>query len=81
GVGGALVLRRLAGAPPRGLRPGWLAAVAVAVIVLFHGWHLDAEPRIHHVALLAAREFRVCRGADLPAIPRATDPAPRLGDG
>ncbi len=71
GIGGALALRWLAGTPPRGLRPGWLAAVAVTVVVLFHGWHLDAEPRIHHVALLAAREFRVCRGAaGLPAPPR-----------
>ncbi len=71
GVAGALALGRLAGAPPRGLQLGWLAAVSVAVIVLFHGWHLDAEPRIHRVALSAARELRVCRGAvDVPASPR-----------
>ncbi len=78
GVVGALALGRLAGAPPRGLRLGWLAAVAVAVIVLFHGWHLDAEPRIHRVALRAARELRVCRGAiELPVNPRLDPGAER----
>jgi membrane-associated phospholipid phosphatase len=81
GVAGAWALRWLAGTPPRGLRLGWLAAVAVAVAVLFHDWHLDAEPRIHRVALLAAREFRVCRGADLPPIPRPAESTRAPADG
>lgn len=62
GVAGAFALTRLAGPPPRRLRLRWLAAVAILVIVLFHGWRLDAEPRIHLVALDAARALRVCRG-------------------
>ncbi len=63
GVAGALALSHLAGPPPRGLRIGWLAAVTVVVVVLFHGWHLDAEPRIHVAALHVARDLQVCRGA------------------
>jgi len=62
GIGGALALARLAGPPPPRLRVGWLAAVTVGIIVLFHGWHLDAEPRIHVAALDAARALHVCRG-------------------
>lgn len=62
GIAGALGLSRLAGPPPRHLRPGWLVAVAIAVIVLFHGWHLDAEPRIHRAALDMARTLNVCHG-------------------
>ncbi|MEO8713840.1 MAG: phosphatase PAP2 family protein, partial [Acetobacteraceae bacterium] len=58
GIAGALALSRLAGPPPGRLRLGWLAAVAVSVVVLFHGWHLDAEPRIH----LAAYALHLCRG-------------------
>lgn len=67
GIGGAFALGRLAGPAPRGLRLRWLAGVAIVVIVLFRGFHLDAEPRIHRVALRAARELQVCRGADNPA--------------
>ncbi len=63
GVAGALALRLLAGPPPGGLRLRWLAAVAIVVIVLFHGVRLNAEPRIRYVAFDLARVFRVCRGA------------------
>lgn len=71
GIAGALALSRLAGSPPHGLRLRWLAAVAIAVVLLFHGWHLNAEPRIHHVALRAAHDLHVCRGAlPLPTHPR-----------
>ncbi len=68
GIAGALALGRLAGPTPRGIRLRWLAAVAVVVVGLFRGFHLDAEPRIHRVALRAARELQVCRGADGPSI-------------
>lgn len=71
GMTGAFVLARLAGPPPRGMHTRWLLAVAVVVVVLFHGWHLNAEPRIHWVAMHAARELGVCRGADLPIVPPA----------
>ncbi len=48
GVGGAMVLTWLAGTPPPGLRLAPLAAVAVAVIVVFHGFHLVAEAAIRN---------------------------------
>ena len=63
GMAGAFALSRLAGPAPRGLSLGWLAAVTVVVVVLFHGFHLDAEPRIHRAALHVARDLQVCRGA------------------
>jgi membrane-associated phospholipid phosphatase len=50
GIAGAIVLSRAAGRPP----PGWrLAPVCLAgatVLLLFHGLHLDAEPRIDALA-------------------------------
>ncbi|MEO8714424.1 MAG: hypothetical protein ABI369_05370 [Acetobacteraceae bacterium] len=58
GIAGALALSRLAGPPPGRLRLGWLAASAVSVVVLFHGGHPDAEPRIH----LAAYALHICGG-------------------
>jgi membrane-associated phospholipid phosphatase len=61
GTAGALALWRLAGPPPRRLRLGWLVAVVVGVGVVFHGWHLDAEPWIHRAALDAAGALHVCR--------------------
>jgi membrane-associated phospholipid phosphatase len=67
GTLGALALNRLAGSPPHGLRVRWLAAVALGVVLLFHGWHLNAEPRIHRAALRAAHELHVCRG--VPPVP------------
>lgn len=67
GTLGALALNWLAGSPPHGLRVRWLAAVALGVVLLFHGWHLNAEPRIHRAALRAAHELHVCRG--VPPVP------------
>ena len=62
GVTGALILARLAGDPPPRARLSWLLAVVLGVIVLFHGWRLDAEPRIHLAALDLAHGWHVCRG-------------------
>lgn len=73
GIAGALALNHLAGSPPHGLRLRWLAAVTLGVVLLFHGWHLNAEPRIHRAALRAAHELHVCRG--VPPIPRPADRA------
>ncbi len=63
GVAGALALDRFAGPAPRTLPLRWLATVSVIVLVLFHGLHLNAEPRIHRLSLHAARDLNVCRGA------------------
>jgi membrane-associated phospholipid phosphatase len=63
GIAGASLLARLAGPPPQGLRARWVAAVAVAVLVVFHGTRLPAEPRIGDLAFRLAHQFRVCRGA------------------
>ena len=63
GIAGASLLARLAGPPPQGLRARWVAAVAVAVLVVFHGTRLPAEPLIGGLAFRLAQQFRVCRGA------------------
>lgn len=63
GVAGASLLARLAGPPPHGLRARWVAAVVVAVLVLFHGTRLPAEAQIGGIAFRLAHQFRVCRGA------------------
>ena len=65
GIAGALCMRQLAGAPPRALRMRWVGAVALAVLVLFHGLHLNAEPRIHRLAFGMAWALEMCRGAPL----------------
>lgn len=62
GVAGALILARLAGDPPPRARLSWLLAVALGAAVLFHGWRLNAEPRIHVAALGLAHSWHVCRG-------------------
>lgn len=62
GVAGALILARLAGDPPPRARLSWLLAVVLGVVVLFHGWRLNAEPRIHLAALGLAHGWHVCRG-------------------
>jgi membrane-associated phospholipid phosphatase len=49
GVLGALAFAWLAGTPPP-LRLRWLFTAVVAVALLLHGRHLDAEPRIRAVA-------------------------------
>ena len=63
GTAGASLLARLAGPPPQGLRARWVAAVVVAVLVLFHGTRLPAESRIDDLAFRLAHQIRVCRGA------------------
>ena len=63
GIAGASLLARLAGPPPQGLRARWVAAVVVAVLVLFHGSRLPAEAHIGGLAFRLAHHFRVCRGA------------------
>ncbi|MGH7154826.1 MAG: phosphatase PAP2 family protein [Acetobacteraceae bacterium] len=75
GIGGALILARLAGAPPAGLRARWVVGAVIATLVLFHGWRLPAEAHIRMLALLGARELRICRG--IPAS-MSVPPAPRL---
>lgn len=62
GIGGALILARLAGDPPPRARLSWLLAVVLGVAVLFHGWRLNAEPRIHLASLDIAHSWHVCRG-------------------
>ena len=63
GIAGASLLARLAGPPPQGLRARWVAAVVVAVLVLFHGTRLPAEAHIGGLAFRLAHHFQVCRGA------------------
>jgi len=65
GCAGAVLLVRLAGAPPAHLhigRPTWfkLAAIVVAVVILTHGLHLQAEPRIQNFARLYGWLVPVC---------------------
>lgn len=51
GVTGAVVMRRLAGARPAGIASPRLALAALAMMLVFHGHRLNAEPRIHVLAL------------------------------
>lgn len=62
GIAGALVLARAAGLPPYPLQLRWLVGVVVVVALIFHGWRLDAEPRIDHSAMEIAQRLGVCRG-------------------
>jgi len=76
GIAGASLLARLAGPPPQGLRARWVAAVVVAVLVLFHGTRLPAEAHIGGLAFRLAHQFRVCRGAPGWDEARAATPSP-----
>lgn len=59
---GAVLLVLLAGQPPPDLRTERLAAVVLAVVILFHGFHLPAEAEIHRTAeLLRMWPLSVCR--------------------
>ena len=59
---GAFLLVSLAGPAPDGLRTSRLLAVVVALVVLFHGFHLPAEARIYDAAfLLRAWPLSACR--------------------
>ena len=49
GSAGAVALVLLAGAPPRELRHTRLIAGAVAIVILAHGFHLQAEARIREL--------------------------------
>ena len=51
GVPGAVLLRRLAGPRPAGLRVPWVLAAACLVMLVFHGNRLEAETRIRWIAL------------------------------
>jgi membrane-associated phospholipid phosphatase len=51
GIMGAMAFARLAGPPPAGFRPSRAAAVALLVIVVFHGARLPAEAAIRGVAV------------------------------
>jgi len=51
GVGGTVVLRRLAGERPERLSSPWLAVAAFCVMLLFHGHRIEAETRIRWLAL------------------------------
>jgi len=50
GVCGALATAKLAGAPPPGLRVRRLVAMALLVVVVFHGLHMPAEAAIRTFA-------------------------------
>ena len=50
GLCGALAATRLAGAPPSNLRIGRVAALALLVLVVFHGLHVSAEAAIRELA-------------------------------
>lgn len=51
GVAGAVLMRHAAGPRPARLRAPWLLLAACTVIVVFHGERLEAEGRIHWLAL------------------------------
>ncbi len=62
GSAGALVLVWLAGQPPASLRTDRLAAVVLAVVILFHGFHLPAEAEIYRTAhFLRVWPLSMCR--------------------
>jgi membrane-associated phospholipid phosphatase len=59
GLAGALVLARLAGRRPPGLRLRWLVVTLAVVVTLFHGLRLPAEVVLRG----AAARWDVCRRA------------------
>ena len=61
-AGGAVVLLRFAGAPPR-LKTAPLIAVIVVIATIFHGMHLPAEAAIRHTAYRAAQYIPACRAS------------------
>ncbi len=52
GIAGALIMARLAGPRPQGLRVAIPLATAVAVVLLFHGRHIHAEDQIDRISHL-----------------------------
>jgi len=63
GVAGALVLARVAGRRPDGLRLRWVMAGAVVVLASLHGLRLPAEAHIRVASFDTARWMGLCRGA------------------
>ncbi len=63
GVAGALVLARVAGRRPDGLRLRWVVAGAVVVVASLHGLRLPAEAHIRVASFDTARWMGLCRGA------------------
>ncbi|MDA8248626.1 MAG: phosphatase PAP2 family protein [Rhodospirillales bacterium] len=61
GIAGALVLARFAGPRPSRLRVAIPLAVALAVVLLFHGRHLRAEDQIDRVSHLVWPLTLCCR--------------------
>lgn len=61
GMVGAMLMQRIAGAPPPGLNARRLALIALAVAVLFHGLHIPAEARIRGTAWRLADLLNVCQ--------------------
>jgi len=61
GLLGAWTLLALAGRPPPGVGVGRLSAVAIAVVVIFHGLHFPAEAQIRSSALRVAVMLAVCQ--------------------
>ncbi len=51
GVAGALAIWRLAGERPARVRGGWLVGVSAVVLLGLHGQKLQAESRLHWLAL------------------------------
>jgi len=60
GVCGAMALARWGGMPPAGIRLAPLAVVVVAVMVVFHGFHLPVEQELRRSAL-DIWPFSLCR--------------------
>ena len=51
GVAGAVLMQRLAGERPSGPASLWLLAATCLVLLVFHGDRLEAETRLHWLAL------------------------------
>jgi membrane-associated phospholipid phosphatase len=61
GLAGAMLVPRLAGAPPAGLDVRRVALIALAVLTGLHGLHMHAEAHIRSTASFLAEYFGVCR--------------------
>ncbi len=66
GVAGAVLLARLAGDRPAGMRRGPPVAAALATAVLFHGIHLHAEDEIARISHMFW-PLTLCTGAGIRA--------------
>jgi membrane-associated phospholipid phosphatase len=74
GIAGALVLARLAGPRPAGLRATIPLAVAFAIVAVFHGRHLRAEDQIDRMSRIVWPLTLCCRPEVPPAVPPPSQP-------